>query len=175
MIEGGGHVYDSRYPKSDVTSPTINHKCMHARSAITLLKPGGQIVGLLVAGNIDVLDIRSTQRLCSSPARATFRMAVPAPNPLLSTGRASDSSLAVKLHPLVLLTISDYITRHTLTKREGPILGAIVGQQNGREVTMEHAFECKIQPDDQGRMVMDHDWFAARIEQCKDYRPVVIL
>jgi len=100
-------------------------------------------------------------------------MAVPAPNPLLSTGRASDSSLAVKLHPLVLLTISDYITRHTLLNKDSPILGAIIGQQNGREVTMEHAFECKVQSDQQGRVVMDDAWFAARIEQCEEHNTIL--
>lgn len=92
------------------------------------------------------------------------------PNPLLSTS-TSDSSLSVQLHPLVLLTISDYITRHSLRSQEGPIIGAIIGQQNGREVTMEHAFECKIAPkagpNGSEIIVMDEDWFAERLEQCE--------
>jgi len=101
-------------------------------------------------------------------------MAVASDNPLVSKG-ASDSSLSVQLHPLVILTVSDYITRHTLRQQEGPIVGAILGQQNGREVTMEHAFECKLQTDpttkkiatdDKGRLTMDEEWFAQRLEQC---------
>lgn len=101
-------------------------------------------------------------------------MAATLPNPLLSGGRTPDSSLSVQLHPLVLLTISDYITRHTLRNQQGPILGAIIGQQNGREVSMEHAFECKLKAGDavngQERIVMDEEWFAARLEQCESCR-----
>lgn len=97
-------------------------------------------------------------------------------NPLVSKS-TSDSSLSVQLHPLVLLTVSDYITRHTLREQEGPILGAIIGQQNGREVTMEHAFECKLKTepkskkvaiDEEGRVILDEEWFAQRIEQYKE-------
>ena len=101
-------------------------------------------------------------------------MAGSSSNPLVSQG-ASDSSLSVQLHPLVLLTVSDYITRHTLRQQEGPIVGAILGQQNGREVTMEHAFECKLKTDpktkaiiadNEGRLMLDEEWFAQRLEQC---------
>lgn len=97
-------------------------------------------------------------------------MAETAPNPLLSEGKPSDSSLSVKLHPLVLLTISDYLVRHSLRFNEGPIVGAIIGQQNGREVTMEHAFECNLkasQSDDgKQRVLIDEDFFSKRLEQC---------
>ncbi|KAH7375182.1 COP9 signalosome complex subunit 6 [Plectosphaerella cucumerina] len=62
-------------------------------------------------------------------------------NTLLST---QPSELQAVLHPLVLLSISDYITRHTLREQEGPIVGGILGQHNGREVTMEHAFDCFV-------------------------------
>lgn len=92
-------------------------------------------------------------------------------NPLLSSGQASESSLTVQLHPLVLLTISDYVTRHSLRRLEGPIVGAIIGQQNGREVTMEHAFECKLRldstSDGQQRVFVDEEWFSERLEQCR--------
>lgn len=75
----------------------------------------------------------------------------------------SDSSLEVALHPLVLLTISDYITRHTLRNQTGPIVGALLGQQNGRDITVEHAFECKVVED-----AVDPEWFVARLQQMKD-------
>lgn len=95
-------------------------------------------------------------------------MAATAHNPLLSS--ASDSSLSVQLHPLVLLTISDYVTRHTLRSQQGPIIGAIVGQQKGREVTMEHAFQCKLKAGEalngEERVIVDEEWFAERLDQC---------
>ncbi|KAH0354523.1 COP9 signalosome-like protein subunit 6, partial [Aureobasidium melanogenum] len=89
-----------------------------------------------------------------------------ASNSLLSTS-TSDSSLSVQLHPLVLLTISDYITRHSMRSQQGPIIGAIIGQQNGRTVTMEQAFQCKIK-EDGDKVLVDEEWFAERLEQFKD-------
>ncbi|KAI8961632.1 hypothetical protein F5Y11DRAFT_222311 [Daldinia sp. FL1419] len=88
------------------------------------------------------------------------------PNPLLSSQKSSDSGLQAVLHPLVLLTISDYITRHTLRAQQGPVVGALIGQQNGREVTIEHAFECATVAKD-GDIVLEPVWFAQRLEQMK--------
>lgn len=88
-----------------------------------------------------------------------IEMAAIQPNAFFSTQK-SDSGLEVALHPLVLLTISDYITRHTLRNQTGPIIGALLGQQNGREVTVEHAFECKVLDGS-----IDPDWFMNRLQQ----------
>ncbi|KAK8052025.1 hypothetical protein PG993_003410 [Apiospora rasikravindrae] len=87
-------------------------------------------------------------------------------NPLISTQKANDSGLQAVLHPLVLLTISDYITRHTLREIKGPIVGALMGQQNGREITIEHAFECATTVKD-GDVVLQPDWFATRLDQMR--------
>lgn len=92
-------------------------------------------------------------------------MASSSANPLISSQKSSE--LQAVLHPLVLLTISDYITRHTLRSQPGPIVGALLGQQNGREVTIEHAFECRTTqaPEVDGGYLIDQQWFAARLEQ----------
>ncbi|KAF7523023.1 hypothetical protein G7054_g11912 [Neopestalotiopsis clavispora] len=87
-------------------------------------------------------------------------------NPLISSQKSSDSGLQAVLHPLVLLTISDYITRHTLREQKGVIAGALLGQQNGREVTIEHAFECATKVED-GNFVLDATWFAQRLDQMR--------
>jgi COP9 signalosome complex subunit 6 len=81
---------------------------------------------------------------------------------LISTQK-SDSGLHVALHPLVLLTVSDYITRHSLRQMKGPIVGALLGQQNGREITVEHAFECKVVGG--AEPSLDMDWFDTRLQQ----------
>ncbi|KAJ8131334.1 hypothetical protein O1611_g2298 [Lasiodiplodia mahajangana] len=93
-------------------------------------------------------------------------MEIATANPLLSTQKSSDSGLQAVLHPLVLLTISDYITRHTLRQQPGPVIGALIGQQNGREVTIEHAFECAtlIHNDE---VIIDASWFEQRLGQMK--------
>ena len=90
---------------------------------------------------------------------------------LISTSKASDSSLRVHLHPLILLTISDYITRHTLRHETTPIVGALIGQQNGREITLEYAFECKV-TDDGDRVSLDDEWFKDRLQQYKTVHEV---
>lgn len=86
---------------------------------------------------------------------------------VLSTHKASDSSLRVHLHPLVLLTISDYITRHTLRRNTTPIVGALLGQQNGRDITLEHAFECEV-IQSSGQVLLHETWFKDRLQQYKD-------
>lgn len=91
-------------------------------------------------------------------------MAVEARNPLLSSQKSSDSGLQVALHPLVLLTISDYITRHTLRNQKGPVVGALLGQQNGREITIEHAFECLLIEKD-GETLLHKVWFEERLQR----------
>ncbi|KZM22241.1 uncharacterized protein EKO05_0011349 [Ascochyta rabiei] len=89
-------------------------------------------------------------------------------NPLLSTSRASDTSPIVQLHPLVLLTISDCISRHTLRQQPGPVVGAIIGAQNGQEVTMEVAFQAKLKSSASGEVTLDDDWFSKRLEDFKE-------
>ncbi|TVY82630.1 COP9 signalosome complex subunit [Lachnellula suecica] len=96
----------------------------------------------------------------------TFIMAVETPNPLLSTQKSSDG-LQIALHPLVLLTISDYVTRHTLRQQAGPIVGALLGEQNGREITIEHAFDCLLIEVD-GELILNAAWFEDRLQQMKD-------
>ncbi|KAK1635091.1 putative COP9 signalosome subunit 6 [Colletotrichum phormii] len=88
-------------------------------------------------------------------------------NPLISNQKSSE--LQAILHPLVLLTISDYITRHTLRSQQGPVVGALLGQQNGREITVEHAFDCHTipAPEVEGGYLLDSERFGARLEQMK--------
>jgi COP9 signalosome complex subunit 6 len=86
-------------------------------------------------------------------------------NPLL-TG-PSDSSPEIQLHPLVLLTVSDLVVRRTLRNLKGPVIGALLGLQNGRMITVEVAFDCKLQTLPDGTVLLDQVFFEARLEQCK--------
>lgn len=89
-------------------------------------------------------------------------------NPLVLTGGSSE--LQVILHPLVLLTISDYIARHTLQEQKCPIVGGLLGQQNGREITIEHAFDVHMSQD-----AVDPPRFHTRLEQSWFTGPAVII
>lgn len=81
----------------------------------------------------------------------------------LLAARAPDSSLKVLLHPLVLLTASDLITRHRLRQLEGPVVGLILGQQDGTQITAEHAFTAKVKD---GLLDQTEEWTTKRIQQC---------
>lgn len=85
-------------------------------------------------------------------------------NPLLST-KSSDTGLEVVLHPLVLLNISDHITRHVARQQQGPIVGALLGQQIGRTISLEHVFECYLIKTDEG-IILHRTWFDDRLRQC---------
>ncbi|KAK0714563.1 hypothetical protein B0H67DRAFT_600429 [Lasiosphaeris hirsuta] len=88
-------------------------------------------------------------------------------NDLLSAQKSSDSSLQVALHPLPILEISDYITRASQRGQKGAIVGALLGQQYGREITVEYSFDCKSEKNAQGLYELDEAWFLARLEQMK--------
>ena len=94
-------------------------------------------------------------------------MADSSANPLVSATRASDASPTVQLHPLVLLTITDCVTRHTLRQQTGPVVGAILGAQDGQNITMEVAFQAKLQSNEDGETILDDEWFSKRIEDCE--------
>ncbi|KAL3474546.1 hypothetical protein BJX99DRAFT_231536 [Aspergillus californicus] len=93
----------------------------------------------------------------------------------LLSQKSSDSGLHLQLHPLVLLTISDHITRHAARSQQGPIIGALLGQQNGREITVEHAFECIVIEGPNGEAQLPNDWFVDRVKQFKDVHQVPAL
>lgn len=90
-----------------------------------------------------------------------------APNPYITSTKAADAVPAV-LHPLVLLSISDHITRHTLREIGGPVVGAIIGQHNGRQITLEHSFDFAVKKSpDNGAVRIDTAWFNDRLEQMR--------
>ncbi|PLB43202.1 hypothetical protein P170DRAFT_394651 [Aspergillus steynii IBT 23096] len=93
----------------------------------------------------------------------------------LVSQKSSDSGLHIQLHPLILLTISDHITRHAARGQQGPIIGALLGQQNGREITLEHAFECIVVEGPNGEAQLSQDWFVERVKQLKDVHKVPAL
>lgn len=91
----------------------------------------------------------------------------PTTTSLVSTHKSPSSDLHINLHPLILLTISDYITRHTLRRQSGPIVGALIGQQSGRSVSLEHAFECQTVLHNSSTLLHEA-WFKDRLQQYKD-------
>ncbi|RMZ86073.1 hypothetical protein DV737_g167, partial [Chaetothyriales sp. CBS 132003] len=94
-------------------------------------------------------------------------MAGIADNPLIST-KPSDLDVTVSLHPLVLLTASDQITRHRVRGDKGPVGGILLGQQKGQEITAEHAFAAAFEKNESGQDVFRREWLEERIQQYRD-------
>lgn len=92
----------------------------------------------------------------------------------LISSHPSTSGLQISLHPLALLTISDYITRHTLRNGTGPIIGALLGTQEGREIAIEHAYEILLLVDDDGVRV-EETWFTNKLRLCTSLKPYLFL
>jgi COP9 signalosome complex subunit 6 len=114
----------------------------------------------------------STNRLYYSVPHQKF-LAIPGLQPTimeppqcLVSQKSSDSGLHIQLHPLVLLTVSDQITRHAARQQHGPIIGGLLGQQNGREITLEHAFECPVTCGLNNEIILPAAWFEERLQQC---------
>ena len=102
-------------------------------------------------------------------------------NPVISS-HPSTSGLKIALHPLALLSISDYITRHTLRQNTGPIVGALLGTQQGRDIAIEQAYEVKVAEGEgeenamvgvegEREVLVDEKWFDTRLKLCKSYTP----
>ncbi|KAG5985057.1 hypothetical protein E4U55_001798 [Claviceps digitariae] len=85
----------------------------------------------------------------------------------LMSSQSKSSQLQVVVHPVVLFGLSDHISRHFIRRQGGPVVGAILGQQTGREITMEHTFECHLRkaPEVDGGYLLDQERFASRLEQ----------
>lgn len=86
-------------------------------------------------------------------------------NPLV-TSKPSDAPLSISLHPLVLLTASDLITRHNVRQQKGPVAGILLGQQKGQDTTAEHAFAANLIQSEDGSWIMAQSWTQDRIQQC---------
>ncbi|KUI68251.1 COP9 signalosome complex subunit 6 [Cytospora mali] len=73
---------------------------------------------------------------------------------------------SVILHPLPLIAISDYVVRHTLRQQTGPVVGALFGQQNGREISIEFAYEVQTLTNGD-EVTLEPVWFETRLEQMR--------
>ncbi|KAK9471433.1 uncharacterized protein V1510DRAFT_367874 [Dipodascopsis tothii] len=68
--------------------------------------------------------------------------------------------LTIGLHPLAVLSISDFYTRAHLSRTL--LIGGLLGKQTGRDLSIEQAYEFRIR-DDQ----IDEEYFERKLEQYK--------
>ncbi|XP_039264962.1 COP9 signalosome complex subunit 6-like [Styela clava] len=81
----------------------------------------------------------------------------------------TSASVAVQLHPLVIMNISEHWTR--IRAQEGQaiqVLGALIGKQTGRKVEVMNSFELLYtQNSNTGEIVIDSDYYYTKEEQFK--------
>lgn len=76
----------------------------------------------------------------------------------------------ITIDPLVVLSLSDYVTRRGLQKEKEtePLLGALLGGLDGKNVAIKVAFKAKVVISKSGEVVIHDPWFTERLQQFQD-------
>uniref|UniRef100_F6RRF2 COP9 signalosome complex subunit 6 n=1 Tax=Ciona intestinalis TaxID=7719 RepID=F6RRF2_CIOIN len=104
--------------------------------------------------------------MLQAPTDAKCSDYAPLPSPVM-TGSGTSGSVAVKLHPLVIMNISDHWTR--LRAQNGkplPVFGALIGKQVGRTIELLNSFEL-LYLEINDEILIDTDYYYAKEEQFK--------
>merc|ERR1712087_757945 len=91
----------------------------------------------------------------------------------MDTGKVGDagSGLEFKLHPLVIVNISDHYTRcHLNVKSGGRVIGCLLGEQKGRVIHITNTFEMNFKADSE-KQTVDKEHLAAKKDQYKTVFP----
>ncbi|CAG9534539.1 unnamed protein product [Cercopithifilaria johnstoni] len=81
------------------------------------------------------------------------------------------SAITVSLHPLVIMNISEHVTRISAQQNDGKpfeVFGAILGKQSGRHVEMMNSFEVKWSDEGKGYAVIDAGFLSTREQQYQE-------
>lgn len=114
------------------------------------------------------LWIRRTSNFALQPGHPTWsNMASQKISHDLVDDSVSETSPHILLHPLVLVSQDDHATRSNV-RTKAPIIGAILGQYHGKEITMEFAFEfgSETLKTKDGEIVLDGAWFTDMLKLC---------
>uniref|UniRef100_A0A7R9VSN0 COP9 signalosome complex subunit 6 n=1 Tax=Chlamydomonas euryale TaxID=1486919 RepID=A0A7R9VSN0_9CHLO len=87
--------------------------------------------------------------------------------------RISTSGLELKLHPLVLINVSDHHTRMAANTGQpsAKVFGALLGAHSGRTLDISNTFEIKVDAGPDGAPVIDQEFLKRRKEQYKQVFP----
>eukprot|EP00898_Chlorokybus_atmophyticus_P006793 jgi/Chlat1/7114/Chrsp57S06799 len=88
----------------------------------------------------------------------------------------STSGLELRLHPLVIVSISDHHTRIKAQQTAGSggvprVIGCLLGLQSGRVVEICNSFELKYDAVSSGAVEIDREFFQQKTEQYKKVFP----
>ena len=91
---------------------------------------------------------------------------------------SSSSGLTFKLHPLVIVNISDHHTRIKAQSGGGSnvrpprVYGCVLGVQTGRTVEIFNSFELRY---DAAADVLDRAFLETKQKQCESYQPTWLM
>jgi hypothetical protein len=114
-------------------------------------------------GNRQLVHFLSSQPAC----QRNTKMAPQKETPNLVDEAVSETSPHILLHPLVLVSQDDHATRSNI-RNKGPIIGVILGQHRGKEITMEVAFECGSHQLvlENGGILLGLSWLPEMLKMC---------
>ncbi|KAI5450033.1 hypothetical protein NCC49_003795 [Naganishia albida] len=120
-----------------------------------------------------------------TPITATADSSTPQGESSLVARASNNSGLAISLHPLPILSMSEHYTRDMLAKGSScKVVGALLGTQSGREVSITNSFEIALMDagdvdmDTEGKtnaFNVDTDFLETRREQFKQVFPTLDL
>jgi len=81
----------------------------------------------------------------------------------MATEDSSKGAMDVKLHPMVIINVSDHHTRERVRTGKSPrVYGVLLGQQSGRKVEISNSFEILV---NQEVKQIDHEFLKKRLAQ----------
>mmetsp|Transcript_40628 Transcript_40628/g.104022 ORF Transcript_40628/g.104022 Transcript_40628/m.104022 type:complete len:307 (-) Transcript_40628:189-1109(-) len=90
------------------------------------------------------------------------------------SNKQSSSGLEFRLHPLVLINVSDHFTRTKANVDDAPsrVLGCLLGSHTGRVVEISNSFELQYNADG-GEVRLDKEFLATKQDQYKKVFPTI--
>jgi len=83
---------------------------------------------------------------------------------MATEGDETKGAMDVKLHPMVIINLSDHYTREKVRAggKSVRIYGVLLGQQSGRKVDVSNSYEIILEPDTKS---IDHEFLKKRLAQ----------
>ncbi|GMT33131.1 hypothetical protein PFISCL1PPCAC_24428, partial [Pristionchus fissidentatus] len=90
---------------------------------------------------------------------------------MTSPSTKTNAQIIYKVHPLVLLNISEHWTRTKgQTKKTDNVFGGLMGVQNGRDIEVHNSFPVPVE-ERHGQLFIDEEHYKERVEQYKTVFP----
>jgi len=91
----------------------------------------------------------------------------------MTSSTESAAALDIQIHPLIVMSIADHFTRDAAAKAKSKkrVIGALCGQQNGRDVNVLESFEIAFDFDKAGHVFVEKKSFEEDLKLFKEAFP----